>query len=71
VSVPQEFGDVRYWEVIPATTNGDDTSTVYITLGSNNCPEQQWKKSVRVPVVRRVPQAHVNLRGRICAHPRG
>jgi hypothetical protein len=35
---------VRYCEVIPAVTEGDTvTSTVYNTLGYNNCPERQWK----------------------------
>lgn len=43
-SAPQELRDVRYCEVIPAITNGDTIySTVYNTLGYNNCPERQWK----------------------------
>lgn len=41
---PQELRDVRYCEVIPAVTDGDTIhSTVYNTLGYNNCPERQWK----------------------------
>ena len=40
---PQELSDVRYCEVIPAVTTGDPViSTVYNTLGYNNCPERQW-----------------------------
>ena len=43
-SSSQELRDVRYCEVIPAITDGDTIySTVYNTLGYNNCPERQWK----------------------------
>lgn len=43
-AAPQELRDVRYCEVIPAMTNGNTIySTVYNTLGFNNCPERQWK----------------------------
>jgi len=42
-AAPQELSDVRYCEVIPAVTTGDQViSTVYNTLGYNNCPERQW-----------------------------
>ena len=41
---PPELRDVRYCEVIPAVTDGDTIiSTVYNTLGYNNCPDRQWK----------------------------
>lgn len=44
-AVPSELRDVRYCEVIPAQTSGDTViSTVYNTLGFNNCPERQWKE---------------------------
>ncbi len=43
-SSSQELRDVRYCEVIPAITDGNTVySTVYNTLGYNNCPERQWK----------------------------
>jgi hypothetical protein len=42
-SAPPPLRDVRYCEVIPAVTSGGTvTSTVYNTLGFNNCPERQW-----------------------------
>jgi hypothetical protein len=44
-AAPQELRDVRYCEVIPSAQDGSTvTTSVYNTLGYNNCPPGKWNK---------------------------
>ena len=63
-AAPQELSDVRYCEVIPAVTTGDQViSTVYNTLGYNNCPERQWSDLTEDTVTRSMGRSPPNSTG--------